>query len=355
MRADLAFAGFGHAGQRFAALLDEKREILLRDHDLDARIVGIVTRRHGSAFGRGGLDVPTLLERIRRGVPLAETSPASEPPASVGELIRLLATSDAPVRVLVEVTTLDIQNGQPAIAHVEAALAAGCHVITANKGPAAFAYRALQDRATAAGVSFLFEGAVMDGVPIFNLVRETLPAVRIDGFRGVVNTTTNYILTAMEEGRGFADALAAMQAAGIAEADPSLDVEGWDAAAKTAALANVLLDAGITPRDVDRTGIGPDTAAPARAAKASGRRLKLVSSASRRRGGGASASVKLEELPSDDVLSSADGLANVLVLGTDLLGSIAIHQLGGNLTMTAYALLSDLVAVSNWTHRRDRR
>ena len=110
-------------------------------------------------------------------------------------------------------------------------------------------------------MSFLFEGAVMDGIPVFNLVRETMPAVRIEGFRGVVNSTTNHILTALEDGEEFAPALAHMQAEGIAEADPSLDVDGWDAAAKAAALANVLLDARITPRDVDRTGIGPDTAA----------------------------------------------------------------------------------------------
>ena len=111
-----------------------------------------------------------------------------------------------------------------AASEAEAAIAAGCHAITANKGPAAFAYRHLCERARAAGVSFLFEGAVMDGVPIFNLVREAMPAIAIRGFRGVVNSTTNYILSALEDGEEFAPALCAMQAAGIAEADPSLDV-----------------------------------------------------------------------------------------------------------------------------------
>ena len=125
--------------------------------------------------------------------------------------------------------------------------------MTANKGPVAFAYDRLRAEAAAAGVSFLFEGAVMDGVPIFNMVRETLPCVRITGFEGVVNTTTNHILTEMERGASFASALAKMQADGIAEADPSLDVDGWDAAAKTAALANVLMGAQITPHDVMRT------------------------------------------------------------------------------------------------------
>ena len=128
---------------------------------------------------------------------------------------------------------------------------------------------------------FLFEGAVMDGIPIFNLVRETLPAVRIDGFRGVVNSTTNYILTAMEQGEAFEPALARMQAAGIAEADASLDVDGWDAAAKTAALANVLLGASLTPHAVARRGISQATGRQAMAARATGRRIKLVAEAHR--------------------------------------------------------------------------
>src|SRR5205814_2673217 len=133
--------------------------------------------------------------------------------------------------VVVETSTLDIARGQPAIDHVRRALDAGAHVVTANKGPAAFAYHALARAAARAKRRFLFEGAVMDGVPIFNLARETLPAANVVGFRGVVNSTTNYILTAMEQGRAFDDALAEMQGRGIAEADASLDVEGWDAAA----------------------------------------------------------------------------------------------------------------------------
>jgi len=161
------------------------------------------------------------------------------------------------------------------------------------------------------------------------------------GFRGVINSTTNHILTALEEGDEFASALARMQEAGIAEADPSLDVDGWDAAAKSAALANVLMGARTTPHRVRRQGIGPDAAARARRAVESGRRLKLVASADR----GGPPSVSLVELPQDDLLAGLRGMANALVLKTDLLGEIAIHQLDGGLTQTAYALLSDLVTV----------
>ena len=122
----------------------------------------------------------------------------------------------------------------------------------------------------------------MDGIPIFNLARYTMPAVTVLGFRGVVNSTTNHILTAMEDGRSFDDALAEMQRAGVAEADPWLDVDGWDAAAKTAALVNVLMDGDLTPQGVERTGIGPGLDAEARAAVEAGERLRLVAAAERR-------------------------------------------------------------------------
>jgi homoserine dehydrogenase len=261
------------------------------------------------------------------------------------EWISRLRSQGAEARVVVETTPLDIRFGEPAISHVRAGFAAGAHVITANKGPVAFAYRALRDEAAAAGVSFRFEGAVMDGLPIFNLVRETLPAVTIRGFRGVVNSTTNFILSALERGEAFEPALARMQQAGVAEADPSLDLDGWDAAAKAAALANVLLDADLTPQRVARAGITAETAGRARAAKASGRRLKLVASGSGR-GPGAAASVALQELDADDPLAILEGQANALEIDTWPLGRIVVTQRDGGMEKTAYALLSDLVKTS---------
>ena len=344
MRADLALVGFGNVGRRFVTLLGETRETLLRDCDLECRIIGVATRRHGTTVSPQGIDVIDALTKAAADLRLpsgefrlTESSPA--------DLICALSASDAPIRVLIETTTLNIADGQPAISHIEAALDAGCHAVTANKGPAAFAYRRLRDRAAAAGVAFLFEGAVMDGVPVFNLVRETMPAIVVLGFRGIINSTTNYILSAVEDGDDFSSALAAMQQAGIAEADPSLDLEGWDAAAKTAVLANVLLGAELTPHHVERTGIAPEIAHPTRAARARGRRVRLVATAERSASGEVLARVSPTELAGDDLLARLQGPANALILRTDLLGDVAIHQLGGDLTMTAYALLSDLVAI----------
>jgi homoserine dehydrogenase len=317
---ELLLVGHGNVARRFVEMLGEQSAVR-------TTIVGVATRHHGCRLGGRKVTPASTLEFIREAVKTRASA------ARAGRL------------VVVETTTLDIDRGEPATSHIRAALAGGAHVVTANKGPVAFAYHRLARDAARAHRSFLFEGAVMDGVPIFNLVRQTLPAVRILGFRGVVNSTTNFIITAMEQGQRFEDALSEMQARGVAEADASLDVDGWDAAAKTAALANVLLDANITARQVDRRGIGPDTGAAATRARAEGRRLKLVARA-QRNGRRVIASVAPEELAGDDLLAGLEGQQNALILRTDLLEEIAIVQRSGSLTQTAYALLSDLISIA---------
>jgi homoserine dehydrogenase len=353
----LILVGFGNVGRRFVRLLEECAADLRDVHRIDWRVVGIATARHGVARNLRGVDVVRALALAERGQSLAEL----DAPESVGQgtaapagsgvqLIEQVADasreagSSRPL-VVVETTVLDIAAGQPAIDHVRAGLRAGADVITANKGPVAFAYAELTELARTCGRAFFFEGAVMDGIPIFNMVRETLPAVRISGFSGVVNSTTNFIITAMENGREFAESLAEMQAAGIAEADASLDVDGWDAAAKASALANVLLGARMTPQQVARTGIGHLTGTTVRQAVARGNRLKLVARGERR-GDVAAVRVGVEELPASHLLATLDGQQNALQLDTDLLGSFAVAQLGGGLTQTAYALVTDLVALA---------
>ena len=335
----LLLVGFGHVARRFVRLLDESRPALSA-LGVETKVVGIATRRHGAMFDVAGLDAVRAALKVAEG---GAIGPASQPPTL--EWIAQLRSQSAETRVLIETTTLDVRSGEPAISHVRAAFAAGAHVITANKGPAAFAYQALTREADAAGVSFLFEGAVMDGIPVFSFVRETLPATTIHGFRGVVNATTNYILAAMEAGESFDRALLAMQQAGIAEADPALDLEGWDAAAKTSALANVWLNADITPHNVRREGVGPEAAARAKAARRSGRRLKLVASA-RRRDARVTPEVTLVELEATDPLAILDGASSAIEIDTWPTGRIVITQRDSGLEKTAYALLGDLVTVA---------
>jgi homoserine dehydrogenase len=247
--------------------------------------------------------------------------------------------------VCVESTVLDITAGEPAISHLRTALEHDAHAITVNKGPVAFAYAELAALARVRGRRFLFEGTVMDGIPVFNLVRETLPGVRVVRFRGVINSTTNHILTCMEKGETFDAALAQMQAEGIAEADPSLDVDGWDAAAKTAALMNVLMDARVTPHDISREGIRGVSIEDVKAAQARGERVRLVASAEREPDG-ARGRVRVERVAASDPLGRLEGQQNALLVGTDVLGEIGILQREGGLTQTAYAIVSDLATIA---------
>jgi len=354
VRFDLVLVGFGNVGRRFVRLLDESRAQLARDHGIETRVVAIATRTRGHVFDPRGLNAAALADNVEAG---SRVGRASGPTMTFlkNSLARCRTSARDGRLVVVETTTLAIGDGQPAIDHVKTALLAGAHVVTANKGPAAFAFGMLTTAAERARRRFLFESAVMDGVPVFNLRRTTLPALSVKGFDGVVNSTTNHILTAMEDGQSFDSALAAMQHDGIAEADPSLDVDGWDAAAKAAALANVLLGAKMTPHAVDREGITGVSAARLQAARTAGRRLKLVASGAGT-GSGARVSVRLVELPESNLLAGLEGGENALVLHTDHLGDVAIVQRGSGLTMTAFGLLSDLVTISReWSPRRATR
>src|SRR5690606_39222339 len=189
MRVALLLFGFGHVGRRFVHLLNEQRAVLDAAGIVPV-VAGIATARHGHHFKDEGLDATQLARLAAGGDAIGPTSPWS-----ADQLIAQLVALRAEAHVLVETTPLVIESGEPAITHVRSALRAGAHVVSANKGPVAHAYAALAAEARAADRSFLFEGAVMDGIPIFNLVRETMPGVTVRGFRGVVNSTTNAILT----------------------------------------------------------------------------------------------------------------------------------------------------------------
>ncbi|MEO8680242.1 MAG: homoserine dehydrogenase [Vicinamibacterales bacterium] len=341
----LALIGFGHVSRRFVRLLDEVADRL----EFTWRFVAISTRHHGSAIDVDGIDIGRALSTVEASQSLDRLDPAPRERSGIDVIRQVcdaLADEAAEGRlVCVETTVLDIDRGEPGVSHVRAALEGQAHVVTANKGPAAFAYHELEALAESVDRIFFFEGAVMDGVPVFNLVRDTMPAIVIEGFRGVINSTTNYILSELERGKEFDQALAEMQARGIAEANPSFDVDGWDAAAKTAALVNVLMGSAITPHHVRRTGITDVTGSDVREAIGRSRRIRLVASASRQ-GGKVKAMVEPEVVDRHDPLYALEDLENALYLNTDLLGQVGIVQRAGGLTQTAYALLTDLARIS---------
>jgi len=341
----LVLIGFGNVARRFVKLLNETADRL----DFTWKIVGVSTRHHGSVVDADGIDMRRALTTVE-GSQSLDRLDASPRERSGIDVIRqvadALADEAAEGRLIcIETTVLDIDRGEPAVSHVRAALEGQAHVVTANKGPAAFAYHELEALAESVDRVFFFEGAVMDGVPVFNLVRETMPAITVEGFRGVINTTCNFILSELERGVEFDRALADMQARGIAEADASLDIDGWDAAAKTAALVNVLMGSVMTPHHVARTGIRDVTGMDVREAVGRNKRIRLVASASRQ-GGKVKARVEPESLDHLDPLAGLVDLNNALYLTTDLLGEVGIVQRGGSLTQTAYALLSDVSRIS---------
>jgi homoserine dehydrogenase len=218
-------------------------------------------------------------------------------------------------------------------------------VVTANKGPLAHAYADLRAQAARAGVSFRFESAVMDGAPVFNLWRCTMPAVKLLGFAGALNSTSKIVVEAMERGASPADGLAAARALGLAEGDGWFDIEGWDSAAKTAALANVLMDARIRPQEVSTRGIARLTPARAQAIAAQGKTVRLVSRA-KRTASGVRLRVRAEVLDRADILACAPGASNVIVFHTDLMGAFGVVSIDPGIEQTAYGVFSDLVSLT---------
>jgi homoserine dehydrogenase len=334
----LALVGFGHVGRRFAELLGGPYGRVLRHAGVEARVTAIATGRHGLAVDARGLPLAEALRLVGAGHPLTPLHRGT-PLASTRALI-----AAAPYDVLVELSPLEPLTGGPATSHVAAALRRGRHVITANKGPVAHAARRLLALARRHGVRFLHEGAVMDGFPVFNLAGRCLRGVTVRGFRGVLNATTTRILSRMEADVPFDVALAEAQAAGVAEADPAFDLDGWDAAVKACALANALMGADLRPADVERVSVRGVTAEEVARAQLEGKRWRLVARAERT-GRTVTARVAPEELPLGDLLVS-DGADGVLVLDTDLMGEVGLWEGAGGVDQTAYAVLSDLLELA---------
>ncbi len=329
---NLALMGFGNVGKALVRLLLEKQTELHDDYDLTFTATGIATGRHGLLINSDGIN----LERAIDEDDLTSMS-ASAFPDNAFEFIHLCKAD-----VLFENTPVNYQTGQPAVEYLRTALENGMHVITANKGPVVHAYQELTALAESKDRKFYFESAVMDGAPIFSLFRETLPAVNLISFRGVLNSTTNVILTRMEAGDTFEQAVAYTQAVGLAETDPSGDIDGWDAAVKVAALVTVLMDVPLKPADVDRTGIRGITPEEIATAKKQDNRWKLLCSA-RRNGEHIKAHVAPEMVGHDSPFYAIEGSTSIVQFETDTLPQLSIIEGDPGPETTAYGLLADFI------------
>jgi len=330
---NLCFLGFGNVNRTLVELLRDREPELRARHGIAFRITGIASRRLGWLADPNGLDPNACLEGAL--LP-AKSQEGNRTPPTV-EAWLAAARAD----VLFEATSLNVATGQPAVDHIRAALHHGAHAITANKGPIVHAYRELRDLAAARGRRFLFESTVMDGVPIFSFFGQ-LPVIHLQGFHGILNSTTNVILTEMENGLTFDESLKKAQSLGIAETDATHDIDAWDAAVKTAALIAVLMEVPIRLEEIEREGIRDLSAEAAQAAKEAGRPYKLVCRA-RKTEKGIAATVRPEQIPLTDPMSQIAGTSSYIYFETDIFPGLALTEENPGLYATAYGMLADLV------------
>ena len=322
----ISIIGFGAVGQGVARAILSKQEYL-NDQGIDLRVVGISDSK-GSEVNPDGIDLEsTLLRKKQQGTVATENTL---------DIIR-----DIKHDILVEVTPTNIQTGEPGLGNMRAAFEAGRHVVTSNKGPLTLCFTELKESAQDNGLFFRYEATVGGAVPIFNLVHEALAGNSVIGIEGILNGTTNYILTRMAEERmPYELVLKEAQELGIAEADPGYDVEGIDSACKLVIIANSIFGQNATYRDVNVTGITKITPEALELASKNNYVVKLVCEA---RDGKLTVAPRL--VPKRHPLA-VGGTLNVASILTDLAGRITISGKGAGSIETASSILSDIIYIA---------
>ena len=334
----LALIGFGNVGQGFTQILRDWGPTYTQKLGLNFQIVAVSDLLKGCLFHPSGLDPGKLLQVVQESGKLEGIAGTQEG----WDAFKTITDSGADA--VVEVSHTNLSTGQPAISHVALALQHGLHVVTTNKGPVALKYPELMDIAKQNGVMMGVEGTVMSGTPALRLGADFMKGAEIKRVQGILNGTTNFILTQMESGQSYEDALAEAQARGYAEADPSGDVEGYDAAGKVAILSSVLFGKPLALDQVERTGITSLTKDDIDSARASGERWKLIGSLERD-GDKVLASVRPVRVPASHPLASVGGATNAITYSCDLLGEVTLIGPGAGRLETGYALIADLFSI----------
>ena len=340
MHFKLAFIGFGTVGQGLSEILLEKNKMLKKKYDFTWTVVAISDIIKGSVYDKNGLDMKKVLDLVKKGKKLDEY------PTGLQGWDSLKTIRDSNADTIVEVTFTDVKTGEPAITHIKAALNAGKNVVSTNKGPVVKQAVSLLKLAEKNKAFYGFEGVVLAGTPAVNLAQYTLAGNNIKGFKGILNGTTNYILTRMEEGMSYEDALKKAQELGYAEADPTGDVEGLDALGKVVILTNVVLGKKIGWQDVERKGITGISKEDIKKAKSEGMRWKLIGSAEIQANGSVNAKVQPIKLPLNDPLAGVNEATNALTFFTDELGPVTIVGPGAGRRETGFSLLIDLLNIN---------
>jgi len=340
---NLTFIGFGNVARALVRLLERKSDLMKSKYGITYSVTGIATGSHGFATNPEGLDANKAIELVED---KQSISPLST--FQVEDSFAVIRHSSA--NIMFENSPVNHHTGQPAVDHVRAALEAGQHVITANKGTVVHGYRELTELAKSKGKKFLFESTVLGGAPLFSVFRETFPLAELHSFKGILNATTNLILSRMEIGETFDEAVKYCQSIGIAETNPSADVDGWDAAIKVAALVTVLMNTSMTPERINPMGIRGITGEMIAKAKADGKRYKLVCSAEKV-GDTVKASVAPELVDSSSPLYGITNSSSAITLRSDVLPDYSItvterKGMQGGPVETAYGLFVDFVNLS---------
>ena len=335
----LAFIGFGVVGQGLLEDLIKKREWLKQTYNFEWKIVAISDIIKGSIYDPDGLDPEKCLDLVRKNGDIK----GYDAPYKDWDSFKTIRETDSDI--IVEVSYTDIKTGEPGLSHVKTAIEAKKHVIMTNKGPMVVASKELLNLAAKTGVQIRYEGTVMSGTPVLMTGLRSLRAAGIKSFKGILNGTTNYILTEMEKGSDYQTALKQAQKLGYAEAKPEGDVEGWDALGKVVILANTLMGGDLKVDDVFREGITKITPEDIEAAKKESTRWKLIGEAKITDSGKIQASVNPMKIPLSYPLASINGVTNAITFETELLGEVTIVGPGAGRKETGFALLSDLIDI----------
>jgi len=338
----IALIGFGVVGQGFVRILAQQED-WLKSQGWNVRLVAISDIQKGSVYNPDGLHLDSLLNLM-----LKEKSIMRYPDGTKG-LDGEKTITESNANLVVEASWSNLEDGEPALSYARKALNLGKHLILTNKGPPALALDELNQLAGKSGVELRYEGTVLSGTPAINLGSLNLKQSGLTGFKGILNGTTNYILTLMEEGQTYEDALRSAQEQGYAEADPTADVDGHDALSKVVILANSLLEAKIKPSEVHCEGIRGMKMDDIESARREGKRWKLIASAERNHKGAIVASVMPQKIPLTHPLASVMGATNSITFSSEYLGDITITGPGAGALPTGYAIFIDILDIIRCT------
>jgi len=329
----IVLIGFGVVGQSFARILIRREAALVKNYGFRPRVVAIVDKG-GAAINPRGLDLEKMLsQKVEKGTVAASPE--------YGHIAKsaLDVIESVEAEALVEATPTNIKDGEPGLSHIKTAFKTGKHVVSTNKGPLALALPALTELADYNKVCLRFSGTVGAGTPVLELAKTCLLGDRIVSIRGILNGTTNYILTEMDEKRvTFQQALENAQRLGYAESDPSMDIDGIDAACKLVIMANWIMNKKVTLRDVSVQGIRNVTLQALEEASKKGCTIKLIASVE------GNLSVKPTEISRDDPLS-VKGVLNAVTYVSEFAGEETLIGRGAGGMETASAILRDLLDI----------